>query len=231
MMRARRRARGMTMLEVMVSIAILAMIAILIYGAFDSLSRGKKGESLRADRARQGRQALARITRDLQSAFISLHQPINLALNTRLTHFIAQNGSPYDRIDFAAFAHKRTESDAKESDQCEVGYFVVPDPEKEGKMDLVRREQTPIDLDPKRGGTVNVVAEDVELFDLRFLDPLTGLWTETWDTQQALMQPNRLPLGVKVHLVLKGVPDGTPSTFTTKLMIPQQQPLTFGITR
>jgi general secretion pathway protein J len=228
---SRRAARGMTLLEVMVSIAILAMIAILIYGAFDSLSRGKKGEALRADRARQGRQALARITRDVQAAFLSLHQPINLALNTRVTHFIAQSGSPYDRIDFASFAHRRTEAEAKESDQCEVGYFVVPDPDKEGKYDLVRREQTPIDMEPKRGGTVNVVAEDVELFDVKLLDPLTGLWTETWDTSQALMQPGRLPLAVKVNLVLKGVPNGTPNTFTTKAMLPMQQPLAFGISR
>jgi general secretion pathway protein J len=227
----RARARGMTLLEIMVSVAILGMIAILIYGAFDSLSRGKKGEGIRTDRARQGRQALARIARDVQSAFLSLHQPQNVALQTRVTAFIGQHSTPYDRLDFAAFAHRRFEANAKESDQAEVGYFVSPDPEKEGKMDLVRREQTPIDLDPKRGGVVNVVAEDVESFSLKYLDPTTGMWTETWDTTQALMQQNRMPLSVRINLVLKGVPNGTPSTFTTKVMLPMQQPLSFGISR
>ena len=36
-------------------------------------------------------------------------------------------------------------------------------------MDLVRREESPIDYDFKRGGVVNVLAEDVEKFDMAFL--------------------------------------------------------------
>ena len=44
-------ARGMTMIEVVVAIGILAMVGVLIHGTIDSLSRGKKGEGLRAERA------------------------------------------------------------------------------------------------------------------------------------------------------------------------------------
>src|SRR5690242_2702767 len=112
----RRRQRGVTLLEVLVSMAILAMISLLIYGAFDSLRRGKKGEELRVDRARQGREAILRITRELSAAYLSLHHPIRLpSLNTDITAFIGQNGTPFDRIDFAAFAHRRLELGAKES--------------------------------------------------------------------------------------------------------------------
>ena len=49
-MTRRTHLRGMTLLEILVSIAILSMISLLIYGAFDSLSRGRKGEALRVDR-------------------------------------------------------------------------------------------------------------------------------------------------------------------------------------
>lgn len=230
-MNRRAAQRGMTLLEILVSIAILAMISLLIYGAFDSMSRGKKGEGMRADKARQGREAILRMSREFSSAFLSMHQPQQIGLQTRLTAFIAQNGSPFDRVDFAAFAHRRYEKEAKESDQCEVGYFVVADPDVSGKMDLVRREQTPMDIEPKKGGIVNVLAEDVELFDVRYLDPLTGSWVESWDTQQLTGQLNRLPLEIRITLTLKGVPNGTPSTFTTKLMVPMQQPLSFGIAR
>lgn len=223
--------RGMTMLEILVSIAILAGMSLLIYGAFDSMSRGKKGEAMRADRARQGREAILRMTRDFSAAFLSAHQPQAIALQTRLTAFIGQNGSPFDRVDFAAFAHRRYEKEAKESDQCEVGYFVVADPDVPEKMDLVRREQVPMDIEPKKGGIVNVLAEDVELFDVRYLDPLNGQWLETWDTQQLTGQLNRLPVEIKITLTLKGVPRGTPATFTTKLPMPMQAPLSFGIAR
>ena len=227
----RRFARGMTLLEIMVSLGIMAMISLLIYGAFDSLSRGRKGEALRADRSRQGRDAIERMVRELAGAYLSLHTNPNMALVTRTTAFIATSGANYDRIDFTSFAHRRIEREAKESDQAEIGYFVVKDPDVDDKMDLVRREQAPPDMDPKRGGVVNVLCEDVESFDLKFLDPLTGQWVESWDTTQVTGQLNRLPVEVKISLALKPVKNSPPFKFTTKVVIPMVQPLTFGIPR
>ena len=229
--RARSLLRGMTLLEVMVSLAILAMVGLLIYGAFDSMSRGKKGEAMRAERSREGREALLRLTRDLSGAFLSMHSPTNVALVTRQTAFVGQSSTPFDRIDFTAFAHRRLDRDAKESDQCEVGYFAAEDPDVPGKMDLVRREQTPIDLQPTRGGIVNVVAENVEAFDIRYLDPMTTQWVESWDTTTASAQLNRLPLELRITLTLKGVPGMASTTYTTKMMMPMLQPLSFGIPR
>jgi general secretion pathway protein J len=223
------RARGMTMIEIMVAIAILAMVAVLIHGVIDSLSRGRKGEGMRAERAHEGREAMQRIVRDLSGAFLSMHVPSIPALMTERTAFVGKSQLPYDRLDFTSFAHLRTERDSHESDQAEVGYFVVKDPDVPEKMDLVRREQTPIDYEPLKGGIVNVVAEDVEKFDVRFLDPQTSQWVETWDSMQVTGQPNRLPFEVDITLVLKGVGGGAPYSYTTKMFIPIQSPLTFGI--
>ena len=79
---------------------------------------------------------------------------------------------------------------------------------------------------------MNLVAENVETFDLRYLDAQSGLWTETWDTTQAASgQPNRLPMEIKITLVLKSVPGAAQQTFTTKLMVPMREPLSFGILR
>jgi general secretion pathway protein J len=219
----------MTMIEVMVAIAILAMVAVLIHGVITSLSRGKKTEELRADRAHQVREAVQRIVRDLSAAYLSTHFPTNQALLTQKTAFVGRSSVPFDRIDFTAFAHLRTVRDSHESDQAEVGYFVSKDPNVPDKMDLVRREQSPIDLDPLKGGIVNVVAEDVDQFDVHYLDPMTSQWLETWDSTQVTGQPNRLPLEVKITLVLKGVLGGPPYAVTTKVFIPIQQPLAFGI--
>jgi general secretion pathway protein J len=221
----------MTLLEVLVSMAILSMIALLIYGAFDSMSRGRKGEGMRADRARQGREALLRMTREFSSAFLSMHNPQNIGLVTRQTIFVGTSSVPFDRVDFAAFAHRRLLKDAKESDQCELGYFAAQDPDVADKWDLVRREQTPIDLDPRRGGVVNVLAENITAFDVRYLDPVSGLWTETWDSMQLNGQPNRLPLELRITLTLKGIPPQDSAVFTTKVMLPMLQPLSFGIPR
>lgn len=219
----------MTLLEILVSLGVMAMISLMIYGAFDSMGRGRRGEALRSDRARQGRDAIDRIARELQSSFLSMHQPISPHLQTRRTAFIAKSSAQYDRVDFTAFAHRRVTRDAKESDQAEIGFFVVNDPDVEGKMDLVRREQAPIDYDPNRGGVVNVLAEDVESFELKYLDPLTGTWVETWDSTQAAAQFNRLPVEVRIELKMKAVRNTPEFRYVTKAMIPITQPLRFGI--
>ena len=230
MRRSKRRSRrGMTLLEVLVSLGIMAMISLLIYGAFDSMSRGRRGEALRADRARQGRDAVERIGREVQSAFLSLHQPLLPAYQTRITAFIATNGANYDRLDFTSFAHRRVRRDAKESDQTEIGYFVVPDPDRDGKMDLVRRHEAPINFDPKRGGIVNLLAEDVESFDLKYLDPISSQWVDSWDSTQMAQQLNRLPAAIRISLTMKPVKNTPQFKYTTKVMIPIRDPLRFGI--
>lgn len=219
----------MTLLEVLVSLGVMAMISLLIYGAFDSMSRGKRGEAMRADRARQGRDAVTRIGRELESAYLSLHTPTIVPLQTRLTAFIATNSANFDRVDFTSFSHRRVTRGAYESDQTEVGYFVVPDPNIDGKMDLVRRHQAPPDMDPKRGGIVNVLAEDVESFDLRYLDPMTGQWVESWDSTQLAQQLNRIPLEVRISLTMKAVRNTPEFKYTTKITIPIREPLKFAI--
>jgi general secretion pathway protein J len=221
----------MTLLELLVSLAILAMMSLLIYGAFDSMNRGIKGEEMKSERGREGRDGLLRITRELSAAFISFHNPTNIALITRQTAFIGAHSSPFDRVDFAAFAHRRIVKNSRESDQCEVGYSVVADPAVSDKMDLIRREQTPIDQDPVRGGVVNVLVENIDLFSLKYLDPMSGLWIDTWDTTLVNAQYNRLPLEIKIAITLRGRPGLEPQTFTTKVMMPMLSPLTFGIPR
>ena len=230
-MQRRASRRGRTLLELLVSLAILAMMSLLIYGAFDSMNRGIKGEEIRSERGREGRDGLLRISRELTSAFISFHNPTAIALITRQTAFIGAHSSPFDRVDFAAFAHRRIVRDSRESDQCEVGYSVVADPDVGEKMDLIRREQTPIDQDPIRGGVVNVLVENVELFSLKYLDAATGLWQDTWDSTLVNAQYNSLPLEIKISITMKGRPGLEPTTFTTKIMLPMLSPLNFGIPR
>ncbi len=138
------------------------------------MSRGRKGEALRVERAHEGREAILRMTRELQAAFLSLHNPQLPALITRTTAFVGKSGAGFDRLDFVAFAHRRIERDAKESDQCEVGYSAQKDPEVEDKMDLLRREQTPVDMFPTKGGIVSILAENVVDLRFRYMEPLTA---------------------------------------------------------
>jgi general secretion pathway protein J len=230
----RRRSRGFTLIEVLISIAILAAITSLLFGAFSALKRSKDGLSRVQDRQREGRLAMARITRELQSAYLSAHIPLNQALLVQKTIFKSERGTPADRLDFTAFANRRLDRDSHVSDQCELSYFGSPNPDGSGTTDLVRRVDTELDLEPTAGGKVEVLATDIDLFDLQYLDATTGQWQENWDTTQSTGQPDRLPLQVRVILVLNGgARSGADRSrgrirLVTKVGLNMLQPLTFA---
>ena len=200
-----RRARGFTLVELLVAIVILSLISVLIYNAFASMKRSREGIERVDDRYREGRLAMARMTRELESAFISFHAPINTSLLVERTAFIGTTGTPADRIDFNSFSNRRLDRNSHVSDQCELSYFGSSNPDQPGVTDLARRVSTTLDLDPKKGGRVEVLATDIDLFDLQYLDPMSGSWVDTWDTTQSITgQPARLPLQVRIVLVLNG---------------------------
>lgn len=241
LVRARRRRQsfrfaGFTLIEVLIAIGVLSVITMLLYGAFAGLKQSRDGITRVGDRYREGRIALEHITRELQSAYISNHVPINQQLAVVKTAFVATSGSPADRLDFNTFAYRRLDRDSKESDQAEISYFGSPNPDNRGVFDLARRVNPRLDAEPTKGGRVDVLATDIDLFDLSYLDALSGQWVDTWDTRQALTgQPNRLPLQVKIVLVLNGGKRSAAGRgretirFTTKVELPIQKPLTFAI--
>lgn len=219
--------RGLTLLEVLVSVGILVLIGTLVYGALDGMSKSKTAIGSMNERYQQGRGTLSRISRELESAFLSLHDPLVASQATRTTAFIGHHESPIDRLDFTSFSHRRVGRDTHESDQNELGYFGSRDPD-DGSLDLARREDKHIDLEPDRGGVVNVVAEDVKSFSLAYLEPLTGEWVDDWDSTQAAGQFMRLPLQVHVVLVLDGGPSKEPITLSTKVPLAMQSPIAFA---
>ncbi len=200
-----RARRGFTLVELLVAIVVLSLISMLIYSAFASMKRSREGIERVDDRYREGRLAMARMTRELQSAYISLHAPINTSLLVQKTAFIGSTGTPADRLDFDSFSNRRLDRNSHVSDQCELSYFGSSNPDLSGVTDLARRVSTTLDTDVKKGGRIEVLATDIDLFDLSYLDPLTGNWLDTWDTTQAVTgQPARLPVQVRIVLVLNG---------------------------
>jgi general secretion pathway protein J len=227
-----KRPRGFTLLELLVAISILAMVSVLIYGAFSAMRRTKEGLERIQDRYREGRIAMQRVTRELSSAYLTLHLPLDQSLIVVNTAFIGTRGNPADRVDFNAFANTRRDRNAHESDQAEISYYGSSNPDA-GGTDLVRRVSTRPDHEPGKGGRVEVLATDIDLFELEYLDPQTGLWTETWDSTQTVGQPNRLPYQVRITLVLNsGRKTESGGRGRIRLMstiqLPIQQPLNFA---
>jgi general secretion pathway protein J len=138
-------------------------------------------------------------------------------------------------VDVTSYSHRRYDKDAKESYQAESSKFGSPNPDGSGQIDLARRISARLDLEPAHGGKVEVLATNIDVFELNYLDPTTGLWTDKWDSTQALGQHNQLPLQMKILLVLRdGIRDSIdrsrqPLRFITKVSLALRDPLTFGV--
>jgi general secretion pathway protein J len=228
-------ARGFTLVELLIAVAVLALISTLLYGAFDGLQRTRDGVTRIADRYHQGRATLQRMAYEVGGAYLSAHAPPDLNTVAMRTAFIGTRDTPAARLDFNSFCNRRYDKDVKESDQAEISYFGSPNPNGSGQLDLARRISARLDLEPERGGRVEVLATDIELFELHYLDPQTGEWVEKWDSTQALGQHNKLPLQVRVLLVLNGGERTSaersqqPLRFLTKVDLALRDPLTFAV--
>jgi general secretion pathway protein J len=233
--RTRLRLRGFTLLELIVAVTVLAFVTLLLYGAFSGMKHTRDGLTRVQDRYREGRTALARIVRDFQGAYISQHLPINLSLAVVKTAFIAHHSTPTTRVDFNAFTNIRRDRNSHVSDQLEISYYGEDSVDTPGSYDLLRRSSQYLDAKPDKGGRIDVVCTDIDLFDLSFLDPTTSQWVDAWDTTQATGQQNRMPLMVRVTLMVNGGRRGgagrlrNPLRFETTVVIPILQPLSFAI--
>lgn len=226
---SRRRQHGMTLIEIMAAMAILAIVSSLLYSAFVATARNKERIEREIDRYHEIYAGIDRIAQELSMAYTSAHRNPNEALRTMITGFVAKEASSGSRVDFTSFSHRRLYRNAHESDQNELSYFLVTDPKRQGQKVLARREQRRVDDDFHKGGQSQILIENVRSFELSFFDPLTSEWAGTWDTTSTAGQPNRLPTQAKILITVPNVKGkGPDQTFGTRANLPATYALNFA---
>src|SRR5687767_8890644 len=118
----RRAFHGFTLMEVMVAVAITALMGTIVAMAFQTGFKAKEVVEGDAERYRMVRVSLNRMAREIGSAFVSdRYDPKRYRdANDRPTNFVGER----DRLLFTTMAHQRLYTDSKESDQAVVEYFV-----------------------------------------------------------------------------------------------------------
>lgn len=213
--------RGFTLLEIMLAVAVLALVGTMIYSGFSQTALNKARIEEDVEHSRIIHMALERMARELTMAFVSTHVNPSLDLRVVDTAFIGKDNGKDDRIDFTSFSHRRLYRNARESDQNEISYFVTEHPDEPGVLVLARREQNRIDEDPRRGGKSQILVENVVEFNVEYFDPLLTDWVQTWNTEDMLAQPNRLPTQVRIRLAVKDPRRrGEIQAFGTRITIP-----------
>ncbi|MEY4576955.1 MAG: hypothetical protein RL701_1658 [Pseudomonadota bacterium] len=227
--RRRQLQRGMTLIEVMAAMAILAIVSTLLYSAFVQTARNKTKIETELDRYHEIYSGLERIAQELSMAYTSAHRNPNEVLRTMITGFIAKDSGSNSRVDFTSFSHRRLYRNSHESDQNELSFFVAPDPKKPSQHVLARRESRRVDDDFQKGGQTQILIEDIRSFDLSFLDPVTTEWAATWDTTQVAAQPNRLPTQAKIIVTVPSITGRGPDLkFGTRTHFPNTYAVNFA---
>ena len=132
----RRRASGFTMIELLVAMAVLALLVVLLMGIVESGTKLWRQSESRVDSYREARAALGIMSRDLgnalaaggtnkflingsPSAFAKLGNVQNLEINTNYA------GAALFLASFPRSAQFSTNANENKSDVCEVGYFLA----------------------------------------------------------------------------------------------------------
>lgn len=217
-------SRGFTLLEVMIAIAVLAMIGGLTYKAFDGAYDLKQRVERAEERDQTVRAALSRMAREVSMTFLSNHYD-GKRFRERPTFFKLKDGRAEADLTITSFAHERLHVDAKESDQAIFEYKLERDDE--GKTSLFRRVKPQIDEEPDRGGEKAVLADDVLRFTVQAWDPKEREWRDEWDTNSPERTGNVLvPPRVRIALTIKDE-QGKEKTWSTQTAIVLTQLLDF----
>jgi general secretion pathway protein J len=198
--RGRRRQGGFTLIEILLALAIVAFVTATLVGTFSQTSRTKRQMEAAQERIHVARVALLRMTREVEMAFISdAEDQFN---PDRRTMFVGTPSSS-DELRFSWFGKQRLRADGAEADSSVVMYYLAPDPDDRGLMNLMRRETYRLEKgDPKTlPGEAYVLCPNVTRVKFNYYDVRKKEWREDWNTLSADGQPF-LPTHVRIWLSL-----------------------------
>ena len=226
--RRTRHSLGLTLIEIMISMAVMSMIVMSVWSSFRGTLDGMKlteDVQLRYSIVRNG---LVRMQSELEMSYLSFNRPLDDVRHYTL--FDVADSGKRDDLTFSAFAHLRVRKDANESDQTVLQYFVEKDPEDSTRTHLYRRETRRLTGD--RADQFDeyfpayVLIEDVEEFNVESWDERQREWLDEWRTTKNDMQPDRLPTRVRITIVVRDGDDLV--KFTMQSVIPMQEKVDLG---
>lgn len=217
---------GFTLIEVVVSMALMALILVCAYACLSACLSSRKMIEPRADVLQNARVAMALMSADLRNACpLSSDNPF-LGMQRMLGQVEADN------LDFAT--HNYTPRQPRESDYCEVSYFV--DQDQDGQMCLYRRRNPTLAPDPLSGGSREEIAQGILGVRFEYFDGTD--WYDEWGnaehpedtaegTAASLLQANDqgMPEAVRITLMLDSDPQAKAATNSETA--PQGVPLVF----
>ncbi len=200
--------RGFTLIEIMIAFAIAAIVMSIVSYTLISVMENREYLEKETDFYQSAQLILDMISKDFACAFVSAREDYRIFTGEDSSYI----GDDRDRVDFTALSHFSWKKDAKESDQCEVGYFVLDVAEEKTNF-LMRRYDATIDDEPRDGGQAMELLQNVKSFNVRYYDG------NEWQDQWSLENDTYMPYVVEITLELNDMHEDVVQ-FQNKVEIP-----------
>ncbi len=195
-----RKQTGLTLLDLLVAITLLAIILTTIYWVFANHQRSVEAASEARDAYGQGRLILDRMVRDVTGAWL----PAGKRPKAGFAYLFSGRETG---LDFITTAHLSSDI-APGLDLVEVGYRIMKN-EREDDFTLVRRQDSTPDDDAEDGGSEIILTKSLKAIEIGYLNR-SGQELSEWEAEQL----SELPYAVKISLTLTAA-SGKQETFST----------------
>lgn len=208
-------ARGFTLLELMVAIAILGLIMVMVAESFHAVAQSKVHAETRIAIDQSARLVMFQLSNELRGAVQTPFIPSHVLL---LGQAHQQNFQPMDTITFSTLdpGHSRYIEDF--GPEVTIAYTTAPNPDHRGWSLLERTQFSSLLSNPPTGqaAVTTVLADDLLALHIRYFDGVN--WSESWDSTQ--LSPGRmLPMEITIDLRFAST-GGVPLTLSTAVAPP-----------
>jgi prepilin-type N-terminal cleavage/methylation domain-containing protein len=213
--------RGFTLIEIVISSAIMALILVSGYACLNAAISSRKIMEPRLEIFQSARVAMSIMSADLRAACPLSKDYDFLGMHRMLGEVQADN------LDFAT--HNYTPRRPREGDYCQTSFFLEKSPES-GLYTLWRRRNPRIGLDPLAGGSREEIATGLVGLKFEYSDGYE--WYDSWGDLQGKLQSSRrehynldgMPEAVRITLLFDSNPH--PAKEQSALATPAEKPAT-----
>jgi len=195
--------RGFTLLEVMISLAIMGMVMATVMETVDQTRSAVDAIHNVMETENTGPRILQTIRRDLEALAIYDASEYKIFKGINQT----QMGAEADRIDLIVRKKGTVPVDLPTRTETvfapfnEVGYRLRQNPMRPDFLELYRREDPLVDGDPFRDGTFTMVYDRIISLDIRYAEEPESqiVWLDSWDSYER----EGLPYAIEVYLEIE----------------------------